>query len=46
MFKKLSFPKISHTVEELRNNIQREISTILGEELQRVNNDVFCKYKK
>jgi len=46
MFKKLSFPNISHTVVEIRNNAQSEISTILGEELQRVNNNVFCKYKK
>jgi hypothetical protein len=32
-------------VEEL-NNIQSGISTILGEELQRVKINVFCKYKK
>jgi hypothetical protein len=32
-----------HTVEELRNNIRREISTVSGEELQRVNNNLFRK---
>jgi hypothetical protein len=30
-----------HTLEELRHNIRGEISTISGEELQRVNNIVF-----
>jgi hypothetical protein len=30
-----------HNLEELKNNILREISTIPGEELQRVNYNLF-----
>jgi hypothetical protein len=33
-----------HTAEELRKNIRREIATISEEELQRIINDVFCRY--
>jgi hypothetical protein len=32
-------------LEELNNNIRREISTISGQELQRVNN-VLCRYNE
>jgi hypothetical protein len=34
----------SHTLEELRYNIRLETLTISGEELQRFNNNVFCRY--
>jgi hypothetical protein len=33
-----------YTLEELRHNIHCEISTISGEELLRVNNNVFRRY--
>jgi hypothetical protein len=35
-----------HTLEELRNNISREISAISREELKIVNINVFCRYTK
>jgi hypothetical protein len=34
----------THTLEELRNNIRREMARIPGEGLQRVNNIVFRRY--
>jgi hypothetical protein len=33
-----------HTLEELRNNIRPEVSTIPGENPQRVNNNTFCGF--
>jgi hypothetical protein len=44
VFKDIMCKTNSHTLEELRNKIRHEISTISGEELQRVNNNVFCRY--
>jgi hypothetical protein len=41
-FKRQAYKTNPHTLEELRNNICREISTISREKLQRVN--VFLRY--
>jgi hypothetical protein len=38
--------QIPHTLEEIRNSIRREISTVASEELRRVNKNVFRRHTK
>jgi len=33
-----------HTLDEPKHNMRLQISTIIGEEPQRVNNKMFCRY--